>query len=169
MDFSNHQCAVLELAQELLEGAGLSLADLEAISSSSRPSSRQSSRSSTPSVSPPFGPSPAVIASRYLPPPACPFNSDKINRRFHKINSKLTVDRIVIHELNVIVEYPQTGDAPDRAVAHVFPVDPDHFMHPKFSFQYSLGGSHGGLGNITCSLLRDGNGGLVSWFRATGS
>jgi hypothetical protein len=63
------------------------------------------------------------------------------------------VDWIVIHKLNVIIKYPQTGDVSNSAVTHVISVDPDHFVYPKFSVEYLLGGSHGGLDNITCSIL----------------
>lgn len=154
----SHQCAVLEQAQELLDGARFLLADLKLIYSSSHSSSWLSSHSLTPSISSSFGPSPGVIASCYLPQPACKFTQDKVRQHLHKINSKLTADQIVFHELNAIIEYTQTGDTPFQAVAHVFHIDPNHFKHPKDSFQYSLGDNHGGLKNVRCSLLRDDSG-----------
>ena len=163
MNLSSDQRAALAQAQAILEGVGLSPdSDLESIFSSSRPSSRLSSRLSTPSNARYSTPSPAVSASRYLPPPARSFAQDEINQWLYKINSKLSVDRIVIHPPDAIVEYPQTGESKDIGIAHVFPINPDAFENPKSSFQYSLGDSHGGRPGVRCSLLTDEKGEQVS-------
>ena len=159
MNLSSDQRAALAQARALLEGVGLSPdSDLESIVSPSRPSSRVSSRSSTPSHARYSSPSPAVSASRYLPPPARSFTQAEINQRLYKINSKLSVHRIVNHPPGAIVEYPQTGESEDVGIAHIFPINPDAFENPKSSFQYSLGDSHGGRSRVTCSLLTDDKG-----------
>ncbi|KAF8126785.1 hypothetical protein EV363DRAFT_1298507 [Boletus edulis] len=151
---NSHQRAALEAALSLLEGAGLTPQDLESVYSPSRPTSSLSSRTSTPAV-PGIPPSPAVIASRYIPPPARSFTADELARRLNRINKKQAADAIVYHPPGAIVEYPQTGSVNEQAVAHVFPVDPAGFVHPKASFQYSLGDNHGGRPGVMCSLLRD--------------
>jgi hypothetical protein len=166
MQFSGHQHVAIEQAQALLEGAGLSLADLESVFLPSRSLSCLSSRSSTPSLSYSH-PSPAVVLSRYIPPPAHRFSPEEINGKLHCINSKITTDEIVRHPPGTIVEYPQTGGASSNAVAHVFSVDPDNFQHLKANIQYLLGDSHGGRSGVYCSLLRDDSADLVRCHRLT--
>ncbi|KAG9310639.1 hypothetical protein JVU11DRAFT_9214 [Chiua virens] len=141
MNLSSDQYTALAQAWAILEGVGLSLdSDPESIFSSSHPSSRVSSCPSTPSYTPYSTPSPAVSASRYLPPPACSFTQGKINQWLYKINSKLSVHQIIIHSPDAIVEYPQTGESEDISIAHVFPINFDAFENPESSFQYSQAG-----------------------------
>ena len=52
------------------------------------------------------------------------------------------------------MEYPQTGSSDSESITHIFAVDPTNFDHPKASFQYSLGNSHGGHSGVFCGLLR---------------
>ena len=160
MQFSGHQHVAIEQAQALLEGAGLLLANLESVFLPLRSSSRLSSHSSTPSLSYSY-PSPAVISSRYIPPPARWFSPEEIDGKLHRINGKITADEIVRHPPGAIVEYPQTGSTDSKTVAHVFSVDPDDFQDLKANVQYSLGDSHGRRSGVYCSLLRDDSGELV--------
>lgn len=152
---SSHQRAVLDAAYALLEEAGLTPQDLESVHSPSRPTSSPSSRASTPAIPNVSEPLPAVLASRYIPPLARSFTTDELADRLHRINKKQTADAIVNHPPGAIIEYPQTGSLDGQAVAHVFPVDPAAFVHPKASFQYSLGDNHGSHPGVMCNLLHD--------------
>lgn len=158
MDPFSDQCAALAQVWVILEGVGLSLdSDLELITQLC-PSSWVSLCLSTPSHSHYSSPSPAVSTSQYLLPPACLFTQDEINQWLYKINSKLLVHWIVIHPPDAIVEYLQTSESKDVAIAHIFPINPNSFENPKSGFQYLLGVSHGGWPHINCSLLTDDNG-----------
>ncbi|KAG1788472.1 uncharacterized protein HD556DRAFT_1245206, partial [Suillus plorans] len=78
---------------------------------------------------------------------------------------KSVAHAFVEHPLGAIVEYPQTGDAPDQSIAHIFNIDPTTFhssQHPKANFQYSLGNVHGSRDVSKCLMLRDGQGQPVS-------
>jgi len=57
------------------------------------------------------------------------------------LNRKAYVDALLDHPLGVVVEFPQSGYAPTRAVAHRFAVNPDHPVNPRANIQYSLGGT----------------------------
>ena len=104
---------------------------------------------------------PAVLASRYKPPRSRSFTALEISQGLNKVNHETVVDRIVEHPLDSIVEYPETGDSADVAVAHVFNVDHNNFEHPQSSFQYSLGKGHGGRASVTCRLLKSKSGASV--------
>ena len=104
---------------------------------------------------------PAVLASRYEPPRSRSFTALEISQGLNKVNRETVVDRIVEHPLDSIVEYPETGDSADVAVAHVFNVDHNNFEHPQSSFQYSLGKGHGGRASVTCRLLKSKSGASV--------
>ncbi|KAF8833986.1 hypothetical protein BDN67DRAFT_915867, partial [Paxillus ammoniavirescens] len=99
----------------------------------------------------------------YEPPRSHSFTPTEISQGINKLNRETAVDRIAEHPYNAIVEYPETGDAPDVAIAHVFNVNPhpDHFRHPRFNFQYSLGGGHGGRDGVVCRLLKSTTGSPV--------
>ncbi|KAG1788075.1 hypothetical protein EV424DRAFT_1550855 [Suillus variegatus] len=73
-----------------------------------------------------------------------------------KVNRQTYVQALVEHSLGAIVKYPEMGASKDLSVAHIFDVnpDPDHFINPKFNFQYSLGDGHGGQNNALCDLLK---------------
>ena len=131
---SSHQCAILEAVHALLEEAGLTPQDLESVYSPSHPTLSLSSCASTPSIASISEPFPAIVASCYVPPLACPFMAVELVDRRNWINKKQTADAIVNHPPSVIIEYPQTGSLNGQAVAHVFPVDPAAFIHPKASF-----------------------------------
>ncbi|KAF9232965.1 hypothetical protein BU15DRAFT_90533 [Melanogaster broomeanus] len=157
MDLSRSQLNAMERAQLILDDAGVSPRELELLSRpSSRLSSHVSSRSYSPIVRPPITPSPSILASQYIPPPARPFTPDELTNHVHKINRNQSVDAIIEHPLGAIVEYPQTGVFPGQAIAHVFTIDPLSFENPKSNFQYSMGGNGGRLS--CCGLLRDDSG-----------
>ncbi|KAJ7815996.1 hypothetical protein B0H13DRAFT_2460922 [Mycena leptocephala] len=63
------------------------------------------------------------------------------------------VHALVDHPVGSIVEYPETGASKGVGIAHKFSVDPENFCHPKESFQYSLGDSHGGEPYVHCGTL----------------
>lgn len=74
----------------------------------------------------------------------------------NQVNRQTYVQALVEHSLGAIVKYPEMGASKDLSVAHIFDVnpDPDHFINPKFNFQYSLGDGHGGQNNALCDLLK---------------
>ena len=115
--------------------------------------SSPSSRGSTPASSFPYS---EVLAACYVPPHSCLFTTDEIARGQNKVNRETSVNHIVEHPLDMIVEYPETGDALDKAIAHVFNMcdDSEHFVHPQSNFQYSVGDGHGGRQDIVCRLLK---------------
>ncbi|KAJ7825992.1 hypothetical protein B0H14DRAFT_2368572, partial [Mycena olivaceomarginata] len=69
------------------------------------------------------------------------------------------VHALLEHPIGSIVEHSQTGASKGVAIAHQFSADPANFSHPKDSFQYSLGDSHGGEPYIQCGSLLMGPGG----------
>jgi hypothetical protein len=101
----------------------------------------------------------AVLGSLYHPLPARPFTAEEIQRGFDCINRQTYVHALLEHPIGSIVEYPQTGASKGVAIAHQFSVDPANFSHPKDSFQYSLGDSHGGEPYVQCGSLLMGPGG----------
>ena len=71
------------------------------------------------------------------------------------------MDAMIKHPLGALVEYPETGASTGQSVMHIFHIDPAVFVDPKSDFQYSLGamgGTHGGLNDVCCDLLRDSEG-----------
>ncbi|KAF8122014.1 hypothetical protein EV363DRAFT_1405257 [Boletus edulis] len=113
----------------------------------------------SPATSPPpslatSSPAPAVLASHYEPLPSRPFDEADRSQGLHKVMCEKAADRIVEHPRDVIVEYPETGNALGVAVAHIFNVDPNAFCHPRLNFQYSLGDGHGGRDEVICKMLR---------------
>ncbi|KIK33430.1 hypothetical protein CY34DRAFT_99623 [Suillus luteus UH-Slu-Lm8-n1] len=157
------RCAV-QSAQILLENAGLSPQDLDSFSSSSSSSpSPPSPPSSTLPILCPASPSTrnaplAVAGARYIPPPARPFTAEDLTQGRHRVTRKTSAHAIVEHPIGAIVEYPQTGHHVGESIAHIFHVDPSSFtpsLHPKSSFQYSLGDGHGGQIIGQCLMLRD--------------
>ncbi|KAG6377393.1 hypothetical protein JVT61DRAFT_15189 [Boletus reticuloceps] len=97
---------------------------------------------------------PAILTSCYELPRSHPFITFEISRGLNKVNHKTMVGRIIEHSLNAIVEYLETGDSTDVAVAYIFNINPNNFEHPQLSFQYSLGKGYGGCRNVTCHLLK---------------
>ncbi|KAF8547225.1 hypothetical protein OG21DRAFT_1425234 [Imleria badia] len=171
--FSQSQLRALEEVHSLLAQAGLTISDCDTLS---RLSSRLSAHPSSPALS--FlhsrassqgpntsEPSPQVIASRYIPPPARAFTADERMRQLNKVNRKVMVDAIVEHPLGALIEYPETGAITKQNVAHIFRIDPAVFVRPESEFQYSLGllggGTRGGLANVFCELLHDNMGNPV--------
>lgn len=114
----------------------------------------------SPSQSPflPSSPAPTVLASRYEPPRSWEFTEIELSQGLNKVTRETIAHRIIKHPRDAIVEYPETGDSPGIAVAHIFNIDPNSFYHPRFNFQYSLGDGHGGHHHITCRLLRSTSG-----------
>lgn len=159
MDLSHHQISIVQHAQQILHDAGVPIDVLTP--SSSTPSSRSStptSRSTTPSS---LAPCPAVSSSLYIPAPARQYTPNEIAQSRHRINRRSSASSWIEHPMNAIVEYPQTGEREDEAVVHFFLVDPRDFVHPRSSFQYSLGDAHGGRKGVQCSLLHDASGGSI--------
>lgn len=165
------QRSALQSAQILLDNVGLSPCDLNFTSplpTSSRsttpsvstsPVSTPSSPSSSPSS--PTVPCPTVLGTRYVPPAAQPFTDNDRQLGHHRFTRKSIAHAFVEHPVGAIIEYPQTGGAPDQSIAHIFSVDPNTFhssQHPKASFQYSLGDGHGGHVVSGCFMLRDAQG-----------
>ncbi|KIJ08970.1 hypothetical protein PAXINDRAFT_182194 [Paxillus involutus ATCC 200175] len=159
MELSHDQLTVVEHVHLILAGAGLSPQDLGSSESGSErspspPNSCRSSRASP--VSDLFlDPSPVVLASPYIPPPARPFTPEELTKRHNKVNRRQFVDAIVEHPPGAVVEYPQSGATAGQAVAHIFTIDPTDFDNPKSSFQYSMGNNHGSRPRVKCGLLRD--------------
>ncbi|KAG1825588.1 uncharacterized protein BJ212DRAFT_1474984 [Suillus subaureus] len=169
------QCSALQSAQILLDNVGLSPHDLDStlplpsLSHSPTPSIlEQSTQSSSSLSSPPSSstsPCLTVLGACYNPPAAQPFIPDDWLHKCHHFTRKSTAHASIEHPLGAIVEYPQTGDAPDQSIAHIFNINPSTFhssQHPKANFQYSLGDVHGGCDVSKCLMLRDGQGQPVS-------
>ncbi|KAG1841105.1 hypothetical protein DFJ58DRAFT_732557 [Suillus subalutaceus] len=176
---TDFQRSAVQSAQILLENAGLSPRDLDSFSSSSLPSPSSSSPSpllspsSPPSTLPKFCPASlsthytclAVAGTHYTPPPVRPFTAEDHMQGWHCVTHKTSAHAIVEHPIGAIVEYPQTGRHADESIAHIFHIDPSMFtstLHPKSSFQYSLGDGHGGQIIGKCLMLRDAGGQPVS-------
>ena len=82
-------------------------------------------------------------------------------QELNKVNRETAVDWIIEDPLDSIVEYPETGDSTDIAVAHIFNIDHSDFEHPQSSFQYSLGKGHGGRASVICRLLKSTSGASI--------
>ncbi|KAJ7857576.1 hypothetical protein B0H13DRAFT_1640907 [Mycena leptocephala] len=95
----------------------------------------------------------AVQGSSYQPPAARNFTAEELRRAYDCINRQNYVHALVDHPVGSIVEYPETGASKGVGIAHKFSVDPENFCHPKESFQYSLGDSHGGEPYVHCGTL----------------
>ena len=160
MDLSAEQRDALSRCEAILTGVGLSPRVLDTSPSPSRASSRASTPSTPSSYISSFDcpPCPAVLASQYIPPPARLFTREERDCHANRVTRRTYVDGIIEHPLDAIVEYPQTGSRDGESIAHIFTVDPLNFFHPKSSFQYSLGDTHGGQADIKCHLLRDESG-----------
>jgi hypothetical protein len=166
MEFSSSQLTALQNAQSILDDAGLSPCDLNnhSVTSSPSPSQLSCSEVSPASLVLPLPlsapvPCPIIISARYIPPPARSFTLDEITTGANRINRQSRVGSIISHPPGAVVEYPQTGATLGDAVAHIFTLVCDAntttFDFPQFSFQYSLGDSHGGTKGVQCYLLRD--------------
>jgi len=105
-----------------------------------------------------------ILSARnlYHPPPARNFTAEELVAKKDRVTRQTRASAIVNHPLGSIVEYPETGADTNKSVAHVFAVDPGHFVHPKLNFQYSLGDSQGIRKNVGCKsdFLVDDNTGL---------
>ncbi|KAJ8591473.1 hypothetical protein M405DRAFT_735014, partial [Rhizopogon salebrosus TDB-379] len=115
-------------------------------------------------VPPSSNPCPTITGARYIPPPARPFTEDDRKWERHHITCKTSAHAVIEHPVGAIVEYPQTGQLATESVAHIFHVNPSsfsHVLHPKSSFQYSLGDGHGGRMIGQCLMLRDAEGNPV--------
>ena len=126
--------------------------------SSSTPSSHTSTPTLRPTTPSFLTPCPAVASSLYIPAPACQYTPGEIAQSHHQINRHSSTSSWIEHPMNTIVEYPQTDKREDKTVAHFFPVDPHNFVHPRSSFQYSLGDAHSGRKGVWCYLLRNTSG-----------
>ncbi|KIK79500.1 hypothetical protein PAXRUDRAFT_16302 [Paxillus rubicundulus Ve08.2h10] len=112
----------LHTAQAVLTAAGLSPNTILQL-----PSPLSTSRSDTPDTPSPSPspllthlPAPAFLAACYEPLCSHSFTPTEISQGINKVNHETAIDHIVEHPYNAIVEYPETGDAPDVAVAHIF-------------------------------------------------
>ena len=150
MDLSTTQREALDHAQAILDEVGLSSCNLESISAPS-PTPSLPCASTSPSL--PSVPLPAILGSRYIPKRAHPFFPNKIKQELNRINHCSFIDVIVHHPPGAIMEYPQTGSSDSKSITHIFAVNLTNFNHPKASFQYSLGNSHGGHSGVFCGLL----------------
>ena len=98
-------------------------------------------------------PAPAVLGSRYEPLPSCPLTDAERCRGLHKVTWEKVTHRLIEHPRDVIVEYPESSNAPGVTVAHIFNINPSSFYDPHFDFQYSLGDGHGGRNDVVCKML----------------
>ncbi|KIK81571.1 hypothetical protein PAXRUDRAFT_155811 [Paxillus rubicundulus Ve08.2h10] len=163
--FPQSQLATLNTVQAILCSAGLAPHHLNS-ADCAVPSSctlTPVSHCFTPSSTLSLPPSPEVIVSQYELLPAQFFSINEIDQGLNKINCETTVDRVIWHPHGAIVEYLQTGAADGATIAHIFDVDPHpkHFIHPKASFQYSLGDGHSSHDNMTCFLFKSQSGAVV--------
>ena len=96
------------------------------------------------------------LASCYNPPPARYFTQEELQNGCNHVTRITSAHKIIEHPVNAIDKYPETGENLGECIAHVFNVDPDSFtsIHPKASFQYSLGDGHGGREG-RCLMLKD--------------
>ena len=86
-------------------------------------------------------------------------------QQVNKVNHKVTVDALIKHPLDALVEYPEMGATTKQSIAHIFRIDPALFIRPESEFQYSLGllgsGTCSRLVNVFCKLLCDNTGNPV--------
>lgn len=167
MNLSTSQLEAILEAKAILEKAGLSptavLTPETSVNTPHHSSSSPYKLSSLDSPSRTYCTASLLVqASRYDAPLAIPFSEEECRDECNRINRKTQLVALVEHPLGAIVEYPQTGSKAKESVGHRFTIDPDNFVHPKGSFQYSLGDNHGGRSNVFCKLLVDDRGQLVS-------
>lgn len=98
---------------------------------------------------------------RPLPQQPSPNNTLLIQHNV-QINCQTTLDRVIFHPSDAIVEYPETSK--HGRVGHLFTLDPIQWVNPIHNFAYSLGGSRGMSERdrpIKVSLLVDESGDMV--------
>ncbi|KAF8974325.1 hypothetical protein BDZ97DRAFT_11979 [Flammula alnicola] len=149
MPLSDIQQAAVRQAKRLFQEAGLTLGDTDVLENDAQ------YIASTIVDHLPSRPSPNVEGYLYHPTPARKFTPDEKQRRENQVNRQSYIDALVDHPLGSIVEYPETGEGPNISVGHRFSVNPDDFLHPKLSIQYSLGDIHGTRQHVECRLLRN--------------
>ncbi|KZW03626.1 hypothetical protein EXIGLDRAFT_758968 [Exidia glandulosa HHB12029] len=178
---STEQRCALERAQRELQQAGLGhllqpsmlLPTSTSASASALPSLSSSARPTAAMEHPPSDPTPTGLfsASRTLsapakllcsPAPARPFTAAEKAANGNVIHRKARVDALAIHPPQTTVEYPETGLLMGQRIAHLFSVDPERYVNPRHSFQFSFDKGHGGQASATCLLLTDANGSSIS-------
>lgn len=98
----------------------------------------------------------SFLCNSYVSPPPVFFTPVQRLLGSGRVTRKTYVDAVVKHLPGAIVETPVSGAQMGVAIAHIFHVDPDNFVHPKDNLQYSLtGGRHNGTKDVTCFLLRN--------------
>lgn len=121
-------------------------------------SDSNSQRSTLLSSNPPIDISPTLSQNctiNYASQSPIFFSQSELLRDVGRVTLKSSVHGIVNHLRGAIIEYPISGTVDDMAIAHIFPIDPLDFVHPKDNIQYSLGGQHSGQSSVSCFLLRD--------------
>ena len=99
-----------------------------------------------------YGPIPHFLPG-YCPSPARTFTESEIAAK-HNYSSRIhVVNKVVVHPVGAVVEYPECGTTPEDSVAHIFGIDPQNFIHPKDNIQYSWA-THGGETG-RCYLLQN--------------
>ena len=122
MDLSAEQRDALSHCEAILTGVGLLPRVLDTSPSPSHTSSRASTPSTPSSYISSFDcpPCPAVLASRYIPPPARLFTREERDCHANRVTRRMYVDGIIEHPLDAIVKYPQTGSHHSKSIAHIF-------------------------------------------------
>lgn len=90
----------------------------------------------------------------YISPKATLYTPEEVAEKKNQLTRQSKIAGIVDHPMGAIVEFPESGDQMDMAIAHRFQIDPEHFINPQHNIQYSLGNPslHS---NVTCLLLHD--------------
>jgi hypothetical protein len=79
-----------------------------------------------------------------------------------EINRQTTLERVIFHPADSLVEYPETSTS--GKIGHLFTIDPLQWVNPVHNFAYSLGGSRGMSPKdkpVKVSLLVDESGEMV--------
>ena len=148
MPLTPEQLEVLQKAQNILHNANLiSISPNEGLPDITR---FQEIIQQNLSTSPPT----ASFIPTYLQEPAREFTPEESVSKLNQTTRKGKVHKIVRHPMHAILEYPESGQKPDEAIAHIFPIDPQNYTHPRYNMQYGLS-THGGRLNTRCSLFRD--------------
>ena len=107
-----------------------------------------------PTASNPSPPTPLLF---YDPPPAHIFTLDEIRAKKSRLTRQAYIHGLIEHPVGALIEYPQSGSAPDVGIGHIFNVDlnSSEFTNPRSISQYSLGEPQGYHRNVTCLQLRD--------------
>lgn len=73
-----------------------------------------------------------------------------------RLNRKTRLSTLYRYPRNMLVEYPETGEAEGESVGHLFEVDPDNWINPALHFAYSQGSPKGFSKpgeDVKCALL----------------